>query len=729
MYKIVQTYENGIWSKTEFETKQQFIEFLEPLFKKPGQYEFDETIHAFREQAIKFENTGAFCTLPQNTKDFREYWDTEKDKCREGAIFKNKGKTWYLPREYYLLLNFLQIYNKKQKDFTFASVWDTQYHLALYETIAPLKNKHCAVLKKRQILSSYYHAAKIICNYYFDKGNRCKIAGSLKDYINEKGLWKYLEEFRDFLNTHTAWYRNSNPDKILNWEQKIEITENGRKRDIGNKSTIMGIVLENDPTNGVGGPVDLFYHEEAGIAPKMDITLEYLLPGLKQGLEYTGLFIAAGSVGDLKQCDPLKRLIFNPKSKDVYAVETDLVDDKGTIRMCGLFIPEQWSMPPYIDEYGNSLVEEALDAIKEQRKEWEKDLEPDEYQLRISQHPINIAEAFAYREVTVFNKKLVQEQIRRIEDRLYNIEYVDIIKSSDEKYEIVQSRKSPVRNFPIDMKSDDKEGVICIYERPEKEIRHGMYYASVDPVAAGKTTSTDSLCSIIVYKSRQEVITHKADGTKEHTIEQDKVVCTWAGRFDDINKTHERLEAIIEIYKAYTVVENNVYLFIQYMIKIRKQKYLVPKNQILFLKEVGANKTVYQDYGWRNTGTLFKVNLLSYAIQFIEEELFIETDDNGNILKTVYGIERIPDIMLLKEMLLYVHGMNVDRLISFAALTAFIAIQEANMGIPKKEVYEEKNLQNRNNNVNFKVSPFRYLGTNRTIEGNNKISRPFKNLK
>jgi hypothetical protein len=26
----------------------------------------------------------------------------------------------------------------------------------------------------------------------------------------------------------------------------------------------------------------------------------------------------------------------------------------------GLFIPEQWSMPPYIDAYGNSLIEEAL---------------------------------------------------------------------------------------------------------------------------------------------------------------------------------------------------------------------------------------------------------------------------------------------------------------------------------------------------------------------------------
>ncbi|BCV01340.1 MAG: hypothetical protein CM15mV42_0160 [uncultured marine virus] len=42
------------------------------------------------------------------------------------------------------------------------------------------------------------------------------------------------------------------------------------------------------------------------------------------------------------------------------------------------------------------------------------------------------------------------------------------------------------------------------------------------------------------------------------------------------------------------------------MISKRKQRYLVPKQQILFLKDLGSNRTVYQEYGWKNTGTLFK---------------------------------------------------------------------------------------------------------------------------
>ena len=48
---------------------------------------------------------------------------------------------------------------------------------------------------------------------------------------------------------------------------------------------------------------------------------------------------------------------------------------------------------------------------------------------------------------------------------------------------------------------------------------------------------------------------------------------------------------IIEWYKAWTIVENNISLFIQHMIAKRKQKYLVPKQQVLFLKDLGSDNS------------------------------------------------------------------------------------------------------------------------------------------
>ena len=731
MYKIpTYIFETKEWTYTEFENKQDFIDYLEPLFKEPGQYEFDEASIVFNEEGKKFREIGYYCKAPKRSKDYTVYWNTEKEKCKKGVFIKHKDKTWYLAREYYMWLNFLPIYNKEVGKFTFADIRDAQYHMALYECIAQLKNKHAAILKKRQIASSYYHAAKMINLFWFEEGAVCKMAGSLKDYINEKGTWRFLEEYRNFLNTHTAWYRPCNPDKVLNWEQKIEVNTNGRKHDVGLKSVIMGNVLEKDATNGVGGPCTLFFHEEAGIAPKMSETLEYLLPAMKSGMVYTGMFVVAGSVGDLDQCEPLRELIMNPDSKDVYAVETDLIDEEGTKGMCGLFIPEQWSMIPCIDDYGNSKVEEALKMIFEEREDWRKKLRSEDYRLRISQKPTNIKEAFDFRKDSKFPQHLVSQQVRRIEDKEYFMEYVELFRNEEDRIEAKPSRRIPISEFPISPKTQDKEGVIVMYERPIANPKFGTYYASIDPVSEGKTTTSESLCSIYVYKTNQEVTVHKKDGSIDSKIERDGIVASWCGRFDDLNKTHERLEMIIEYYNAWTLVENNISLFIQYMISKRKQKYLVPKNQVMFLKELGSNKTVYQDYGWKNTGTLFKTNLISYAVQYLEEEIDVVTKEDGEVVKVHYGIERIPDIMLLKEMQQYRDGLNVDRLVAFCALIAFAKVQESNRGFSKRREYEEeKNLQITNKNSKLFMSPFRHVGGQGSVDSSLKkpSKNPFKN--
>ena len=627
-------------------------------------------------------------------------------------------------------LNFLPIFDKEQQKFDFAKIRDAQYHMALYELLAELNYKHVAILKKRQIASSYFHISKLLNQLWFEEGVTLKMGASLKDYINEKGSWKFLAEYAAFLNQHTAWYRPMNPDKILMWQQKIEIRKGDRKTESGLKGTMQGMSFEKDPTNGVGGPVKYFFHEEAGIAPKMDQTYEYMRPAMRSGLTTTGMFIAAGSVGDLSQCNPLRDMILNPNSKDVYAVETNLLDHKGTIGVSGLFIPEQWSMPPFIDSYGNSLVEESLEALDDQFEKWKKELNPEDYQLRISQHPRNIKEAFDHRSISVFPTHLIAAQARRIEEKEYAYEFLDISTDSDGKPTVTTSNKRPIIEFPISKKTEDKTGVLVVWERPIKDPTFGQYYASIDPVSEGKTTTSESLCSIYVMKAPVEVT--RISGTDTETyVEQDKIVAAWCGRFDDINKTHQRLELIIEWYNAWTVIENNISLFIQYMISRKKQRYLVPKGQIMFLKDIGSNANVFQEYGWKNTGTLFKAHLLSYTIEYTKEELDVETKTDGTIVRTKYGIERIPDPMLLKEMQEYADGVNVDRLVSFAALVAFMRIQQSNRGYSKRVVMDDaaKNLQKSENLFKLNRSPFRHVGGNRVSNRTDSNRSAFKNLK
>jgi hypothetical protein len=664
--RVVPTYLNGDWTTTTFETDQEWLGFLLPLFKEPGKYEFDETSKIFNQEARKFNKEGIYLNAPNGGKDFRKYWDSEKAKCRLGVIYQNNDKTWYLTRDYYMWLNFLPIYDKEEKAYGFAKVRDAQYHMALYELIAELSNKHAAIFKKRQIASSYFHMGKLINTYWFEEGS-------------SKGL----------------------------------------------KSKIQGASFEKNATTGVGGPTTYFFHEEAGIAPKMGDTYEYLRPAMSSGMITTGQFIAAGSVGDLDQCNPLKDMILNPTNNDIYAVETNLLDKDGAIGLSGLFIPEQWSMPPYIDQFGNSKVKEALEAIMIEREDWKNKLNPEQYQLRISQKPTNIAEGFAYRKESIFPQGIISKQLKKIEDKDYFYEHIEL--SRDQSGIVAKrSTKIPISTFPVDKKMSDKRGVPVVYERPIKNPPFGAYYASIDPVSEGKTTTSDSLCSIFVMKNAIEVTRETPDGPETFT-ERDKIVCAWSGRYDDINKTHEQLLLIIEWYNAWTVVENNISHFINYMVSKKKQKYLVPKSQMVFLKDLGSNKNVYQEYGWKNTGTLFKSHLISYAIEYLREEINNETDDDGNIISSTLGIERIPDPMLLTEMKQYQPGLNVDRLVAFSALVAFAKVQEANRGYLKVKE-ESSSLDKSKKMYKLKYSPFRNMGSKKSMSGRKRRSG-FKNLK
>ena len=1079
--KNIPTWNNGVWETTSF-TLDEFKSFITGLFKEPGKYQFDQdTLSIGKQEANRFEKLGYYCAKPFKSKDFVDYWNLEKEKCRKGLIIKNNNTTWFLTRDYYMWLNFLPIFDKEKTKFGFAKLRDAQYHMALYELLAELNYKHAAILKKRQIASSYFHAGKLINQLWFEEGVTLKMGAALKDYINEKGTWKFLDEYANFLNEHTAWYRPMNPKKVLMWQQKVEEKVNGRTKDRGLKGTIQGMSFEKDPTNSVGGPVKYFFHEEAGIAPKMDQTYEYIRPALKSGFVTTGLFIAAGSVGDLDQCEPLKDMIVNPASNDIFSVESNLIDNKGTLGLSGLFIPEQWSMPPFIDDYGNSKVEEALSALEEQFSNWKKDLTPEQYQLRISQHPRNIKEAFATRTVSKFPQHLLSHQAERIRNKEYPYEFLDIFSDGQGKPQVKITTKLPVSEFPVSKKATDKTGVLVVWERPVENPEFNMYYASIDPVSEGKaehvnnilytptgkkrigdikvgdkvigsngqsinvvgvypqgikkmcnitfsdghsikvcedhlwnvklnggtkgyitlsvkdlldrsktityngtgrnikkeytistyykdkqnrnkwsipivkpisfdlgkilpinsyllglllgdgglsqesirfstvdtelinsiehileddllikkvensncdytiitkvgsrnsltkrlkelglkgkrsedkfipqeymyamgssrlsllqglmdtdgsysnhgaefysssktlayqvvelvqslggiakirckktthldsyivrvllpeylnpfilkrkreiykpskvfsryitnieyiddaeavcisvdasdnlyvtehalvthnTVSSESLCSIYVYKRKIQV--KKINGTEVTTyVERDKVVAAWCGRFDDINKTHERLRLIIEWYNAKTLVENNISLFINYMIGLNKQKYLVRRDEMVFLKELGSNLSVYQDYGWKNTGRLFKDHLLSYVIEYLKESIDEETKPDGTVVKTTYGVERIPDPMLIVEMQAYEEGLNVDRLVSFAALVAYIKILESNTGIKERVEKDDaaKNLEKSTKLYKLNKSPFRHLSPNKA-QGVRKSA--FKNLK
>jgi len=726
-YKKVPTWKNGSWSYTEFATKEDFIAFVKPLFKEPGTCNFDKTAFLFNEQMRNFERDGYYCIHPEGTLDSIKYWEFEKEKCREGAIFHGDNDTWYLPRDYYDWINFNPLYDKVKNDFSRVNVYDTQYYVSIYELLAELHGMHAAILKKRQIAMSYFHAAKLLNQLWFEKGPTLKMGASDKRYVDEQGTWEYLEAGRNFRNTHTAWYREMNPGGTGNWQQKHEETIDGKTIKKGNMGKLIALTFERKPNTGVGGPCKIFFYEEGGIAKTADKTYGYMRQALRFGMLTTGIFIISGSVGELTECEPLKKFVMNPDDNGFYSVESNLIDDKGTIGRTAMFIPEQWSMEPYIDEFGNSLVKEALAALEELYDEFRRTLDPNDYQFEISQRPRNIKEAFDFRGESEFPKHLLSAQRRRIEEKEYPKEYCDIeIDETDGKPRYIKSTRNPISDFPISPKTVDKRGCVVVWERPVKNPPFGAYYASVDPVEKGKTRTSESLCSIYVHKTAFETRRLNGEGKLEVTSEEPGMVAAWCGRFDNPDDTHNYLQWIIEMYGAWTVVENNVSGFITHMIGKNLQKYLVPTNQMIFKADIRGNMDT-SGYGWRNTGSIFRDNMLQYLkdhIRTITNQEF--TSDGSKVVKTVLGIEEIKDIMLITEMEQYRAGINVDRLVSYTALRVLIALQEAHRGRVVVDKTKEKEVD-MSKFAKLQTSPFRHMGgNNRSTKG---TRNPFKHMR
>jgi hypothetical protein len=73
----------------------------------------------------------------------------------------------------------------------------------------------------------------------------------------------------------------------------------------------------------------------------------------------------------------------------------------------------------------------------------------------------------------------------------------------------------------------------------------------------------------------------------------------------------------------------------------------------------------------------------------------------------------------------------VDRLVSFAALVAFMRIQQANRGYARRTIMDDaaKNLQKSENLFKLNSSPFRHMGKSFYRNDQGFKRSPFKNIK
>lgn len=684
MYTSIPTYSTQAnqWTYTDFETRNDFKNYVQSKLVKPGDFKL-RNIHSFRMQAAKYEKDGYYTDAVFRSKDYINYWNLEKEKCRKGVIIDE----FYLTRYYYFWLNFLPINDKKVNELRFPEIWDSQYYFFIYQYFAELDYKYSVVVKKRQWGSTFQHLAIILNEVWFEQGFINKVAAYDDEYI--KADWSMLEEYRTFLNTHTGWYRPFSPDKTFNWQQKWQVTTQGRKGFVGNKSIIKGLNLKISPSKGVGGKNNKFYYEEAGITKTMTTTYGYIDPALKLGALTTGQFLAAGSVGELDQCEELKKMaILNPEGFNVMTVKNDFEENPDKADIC-FFVPEYWSMPPFIDDQGNSLIDEAKEWCINERNKKKHNSSPEDYRLFISQHPFNISEAFAWRKDSIFPQdKLIRQQERIIESNKYGVTVTLEYDSLGKIKHKIDDKRLPINKFPLELK-DSREGAIVVWEFPEENPKAFNYFAGIDPIQVDKTTTSVSLFAIYIFKNLTEK-TFTEDKETKIKLEGYAPVAAYIGRYDDLLKVNTTAEMMLVWYNALAAVENNVSSFINHMQQKSLQRYLATKEQLSFISDLKTNKSVFSPYGFKMNETI-KTYFVDLIYDYITDPIDEIKKSDGSVYKTTYGVERIPDIGLLEELKMYRDDLNVDRFVAFGAGLALMkAFRKHNLGVSKVDVTEDK---------------------------------------
>lgn len=705
--KNIPTYnaQTGEWTKTSFSSQKEMGDFLkENCFKEPGEYGFDESTKKWNEVANYYEKNGYYTIFAEGTTEYKNFWDTEKLKCRLGVLWVSGDKTFYLTRDYYFLLNYCRIINKEANQTEgFASIRDVQYHMCLYMKIAEIFSKHAAILKRRQMMFSYTMVAKCLNYLMFESKKTIKIFASDDGYINDKkGSWKILNGYVDFLNRKTAWFRNYQ-GTYPETQQIEKVKIQGKWFTEGNESTLLAFTTKKDEKAGVGGPLYLGWYEEGGIAPTMDTTLQYLEPAIENGNEKSGSMVMGGSVGDLDECKPLQAMVEFPKKYDVLATPTKWYDESGIPRDCSLFIPAQYGMPQAVDEWGNSLVDLALTLLDEQEEQW-KQLPPDKYVLRKSQNPRTIKDAFRIRKISEYPVLLLQNQQDRIKikdkEKKWDFTPIKCLLEEDKDGSIIMNTKDLPREheYPINPEWEDKRGCCTIYEMPlEKNPAFFTYFGGLDPVEADDTSTSNSVASLDIFRKGQRIKYKDKDGKEHVRIEGDKLVATYRGRFNSVEKTNEQMWYLIQMYNAFTLVERSKPNFINYMRRLGREKYLAKESDIPLFKDINVNAAftqspfgfIFSAKGENAMWKFFKDTLKSY----LKTEYSYSYLTTGEVMKIFRGVDRIDDFWLIEEIIQFVEGAgNYDRKISFMAALTLCKINEINVGMATtyEKTQEEK---------------------------------------
>ena len=262
----------------------------------------------FRQSAINFINTGQYCSYPQGTSEFFQFWDREKDRCIDGYTADDGD---YISGYNYFYLNYCPIqrivYKEKivngikkivkTRELLFPDFYDYDYYFFQAMQQAEEEGKHLCALKSRRKGYSYKNAAMACRNYYLIPNSKTYIYASNKQYLTEDGILTKAWDYMNFIDKNTAWGKKRSVNTQMRKRAGFFTKDDyGNEVELGYKSEIIGVTLKDNPDIVRGKAGKLIIFEEAGSFSELGAAWQIARPSVEQDGVAFGTMVAFGCV-------------------------------------------------------------------------------------------------------------------------------------------------------------------------------------------------------------------------------------------------------------------------------------------------------------------------------------------------------------------------------------------------------------------------------------------------
>lgn len=613
--------------------------------------------HLFSPAASQYKEYGFYTDALPGTKQYYDYWDTEQHRCLHGYEVNGVKISGF----HYFYLNYCpidRIIDEEQpdgeiisrRDRSFPAFYDGDYEYFHAIDKARRENKHMIVLKARRKGFSYKAAAMLCRNYFHLRNSKNFVFASDKQYLVGDGMLSKAWDIVSFVDDNTAWTQPRLIDREMHKQSGYKKNVNGADVTLGFKSQIIGVSLKDDPDKIRGKAGELIFFEEAGSFSGLLKAWEVAMPTMRQGSKTLGTMIAFGTGGEEGVgFDGMEELFYHPEAYDCLGFDNDW--DAGAMgTYCGFFVPIYKNLDGFIDENGNSLVNEAMAYEETQREKKKKGNDPKAFDQYIAEHPFTPQEATLQVTANVFDVASLKEQYNKVIAN--NLQTIGVC---GEMYYDTNGKTNfrpngnlkPITKFPH-RKDDDLTGCVVVYEPPFKTEKEGftpknLYIICHDPYAQGKSASASSLGAAYVIKVPNNI--SKPD---------DIIVASYVGRPQSQDEYNRNLFMLAEYYNAKIGFENDRGEVIPYAKRFRKMHLLQEEFEMLDKREL-RSKTVKRQYGMHMTeqrkaqGELYIRDWLVSGRGVDEEET------------VTLNLHKIYDPALLLELIKFNRNGNFDR--------------------------------------------------------------------